>query len=122
MLISCNVFLGIAIVSAKTPSFLTLSQMPLANRCQKHNAQAHHHLVCEQNLFLRTLCLSDFTGKEDRKQRKLHKMLCESAANLAETVSRLEQVNLVCKVVWPPQGAVTLKDPIFVVGKNALFK
>ena len=108
MLISSDVFLCIAIVFAKTLNFLTLLQMPLANRCQKHNAQAHYHLVCEQNLFLRTLCLSDFTGKEDRKQRKLQKMLCESAANLAETVSRLEQVIIVCKVlVWPPQGAVT---------------
>ena len=64
-------------------------QMPLVNRCQKHNAQAYHHLVCEQHLFLRNLCLADATGKEDKKRKKLAKMLCESAANLAELFARL---------------------------------
>lgn len=63
-------------------------QMPLASRCQKHNAQAYHHLVCEQHFFLRTLCLADFTVKEDKKRKKLKKLLCESAANLAELFAR----------------------------------
>lgn len=63
-------------------------QMPLASRCQKHNAQAYHHLVCEQHFFLRTLCLADSTAKEDKKRKKLKKLLCESAANLAELFAR----------------------------------
>ena len=63
--------------------------MPLVNRCQKHNAQAYHHLVCEQHFFLRTLCLADSTAKEDKKAKKLKKLLCESAANLAELFARL---------------------------------
>ena len=62
--------------------------MPLANRCQKHNAQAYHHLVCEQHFFLRTLCLADSGSKEDKKRKKLKKVLCESAANLAELFAR----------------------------------
>ncbi|XP_020626407.1 Hermansky-Pudlak syndrome 3 protein-like [Orbicella faveolata] len=63
--------------------------MPLASRCQKHNAQAYHHLVCEQHFFLRTLCLADSTAKEDKKRKKLKKLLCESAANLAELFARI---------------------------------
>lgn len=63
-------------------------QMPLASRCQKHNTQAYHHLVCEQHFFLRTLCLADSTAKEDKKRKKLKKLLCESAANLAELFAR----------------------------------
>ena len=63
-------------------------QMPLASRCQKHNAQAYHHLVCEQHFFLRTLCLADSSAKEDKKRKKLKKLLCESAANLAELFAR----------------------------------
>ena len=63
--------------------------MPLANRCQKHNAQAYHHLVCEQHFFLRTLCLADSAAKEDKKTKKLKKLLCESSANLAELFARL---------------------------------
>ena len=74
-------------------------QMPLANRCQKHNAQAYHHLVCEQHLFLRTMCLADSSGKEDRKLKKLRKMLCESAANLAELFARLVQPVFVLKCI-----------------------
>ncbi|XP_068700460.1 uncharacterized protein [Montipora foliosa] len=74
------------------PTHLYKAVMPLANRCQKHNAQVYHHLVCEQHLFLRTLCLSDFMSKEDRKQRKVRKMLCESAANLAELCARIPSV------------------------------
>jgi len=62
--------------------------MPLASRCQKHNTQAYHHLVCEQHFFLRTLCLADSTAKEDKKRKKLKKLLCESAANLAELFAR----------------------------------
>lgn len=65
--------------------------MPLANRCQKHNTQAYHHLVCEQHLFIRTLCLADLAGKEDKKQKKLRKLLRESSANLAELFARLAQ-------------------------------
>ena len=63
-------------------------QMPLASRCQKHNTQAYHHLVCEQHFFLRTLCLADSSAKEDKKRKKLKKLLCESAANLAELFAR----------------------------------
>ena len=75
-------------------------QMPLASRCQKHNAQAYHHLVCEQHFFLRTLCLADSTAKEDKKRKKLKKLLCESAANLAELFARsVLDTNSICLVL-----------------------
>ena len=64
-------------------------QMPLANRCQKHNAQAFHHLICEQHFFLRTLCLADSGSKDDKNKKKLKKLLCKSAANLTEVFLRL---------------------------------
>lgn len=63
-------------------------QMPLASRCQKHNAQAYQHLVCEQHMFLRNLCLASVTGQEDKKRKKIKKLLCESAANLADLYAR----------------------------------
>ena len=63
-------------------------QMPLASRCQKHNAQAYQRLVCEQHMFLRNLCLASVTGQEDKKTKKVKKLLFESAANLADLYAR----------------------------------
>lgn len=76
-------------------------QMPLASRCQKHNAQAYHHLVCEQHFFLRTLCLADSTAlKVDKKRKKLKKLLCESATNLAELFARsVLDTNSICLIL-----------------------
>lgn len=50
-------------------------------------------------MFLRTLCLADSSVKEDRKQKKLRNLLCESAANLAELFARLVQPVFILKCI-----------------------
>jgi len=92
--------------------------MPLASRCQKHNTQAYHHLVCEQHFFLRTLCLADSTAKEDKKRKKLKKLLCESAANLAELFARsVLETNAISKltVAFSIKGSASRHIPTQVM-------
>lgn len=91
------------------PIQLYKAVMPLASRCQKHNAQAYYHLICEQHFFLRTLCLADSGSKDDKKKKKLKKILCESAANLTEVFSRITDASK-DSIDYFAMSGLTLRD------------
>ncbi|XP_032235022.2 Hermansky-Pudlak syndrome 3 protein [Nematostella vectensis] len=80
---------AIYVLHSMDPLQLYKAMMPLANRCQRQNPQAYYHLVCEQQLLLRSSSLLEPAGVDEGKRKKIRKLLTESALNLASICSKV---------------------------------